>query len=157
MKTTLREMRPSDVPAIEELLKEQNQRDKTDFPLPLLFDAQGRRMPRIPLALSAVSSSGEIIQGHVFEQTLEQMAIGIDSEATVCSMHEQAAVYYLLRERGFHDVHLFVPKVRLKQMQHGLDHILRMKPTGNSLKHFYRLLDPEQNELMRKWYEDRGV
>lgn len=158
MRTKLREMIPADLPALHEKLREQNLRDGTDFPFPEIFDNRGKRLARIPLALVAVDEiTGEVVQGHIWEQTLEQSCIGTDPEATVCSMHEQEAVYFLLRNRGFQDVHLFVPMIRAEEIEHGLDRILRLKYTGNSLKHFYRRLDPNENEIMRQWYEEHEV
>lgn len=149
-KTRLREMTPGDIPILEEKLREQNERDGTSYHLPQIFDAHGKRLSRIPLALAAVDlRSGEVRQGHVFEQTLEQTTYGMDSEATVCSMHEQGAVMFLLRERGYRDLHLFVP-ASAPEMEHGLKHIYRMSKTG--FTHFYRLLDPAENEALRAFY-----
>ena len=126
MRTTLREMTPEDVPAVLERLKEQNERDGTSYPMLRVFDQDGRRERNIPLALVAVDvETGEVVQGHVWEVTLEQMSFGISSEATVCSMHEQDAVFWMLREKGFRDQHILVPAERAGQMAHGLDKILR--------------------------------
>jgi hypothetical protein len=147
-------MVPADVPVLLDLLKEQNERDSTDYPMTQVFDDSGRRMPNVELALVAVDEeTGEVMQGHIWERTLEHMAIGISREATVCSMHEQGAFTFILRERGYHDFHIFIPKIRVKQMRHGLEKILGMIDTG--LTHFYRRLDPAENDELRKVYEDR--
>lgn len=153
MKTTLRQMTPEDIPAVEERLREQNERDGTSYSVPVIFDEVGKRLPSIPLALVAVDEQGEVRQGHIWERTVEQMCFGIDAEATVCSMHESDYVLFLLRERGFHDLHILVPPKRVKQMQHGLEHIYGMSDTG--LKHFYRLLDPAENLKLREFYENQ--
>ena len=150
-------MTPADVPALVERLREQNDRDGTSYALPQVFDAQGVRLARIPLALVAVDvETGEVRQGHVWEQTVEHMTFGMDAEATVCSMREQEAVFFLLRERGFVDEHLLVPNVRVKQMEHGLKSLMGMIETRRELRHFYRRLDPAENIALRHWYEEQG-
>lgn len=149
-------MLPADVPAVQEKLREQNERDGTSYAMPVVFDADGKRLASIPLALVAVDEeTGEVVQGHVWERTVEQMTFGISREATVCSMHEQEAVLYLLRERGYRDMHIFVPPGRVKQMQHGLEKIYGMSATG--MVPFYRLLDPAENAALRQFYEEREV
>jgi len=154
MRTRLREMRPEDVPVIQELLKEQNERDATSYQMPPVFDENGVRLPSIPLALVAVDiQDGKVIQGHVWERTVELMSFGINAEATVCSMHEQEAIHFVLRERGYRDEHILVPANREADMRHGLEKIYRMTATG--MTHFYRLLDPAENEELRAWYENR--
>lgn len=155
MKTRLREMRPADVPAVLERLKEQNERDGTSYALPQVFDAEGCRLAHVPLALVAVDAeTGEVRQGHVYEATLEGMTFGIDAQATACSLREHPGVFYLLRERGFKDLHTLVPEERVAEMEHGLTRKLGMIDTGKRLRHFYRLLDPAENERLRQWYED---
>ena len=154
MRTKLREMTPADVPAVIERLQEQNERDGTSYSMPQVFDTTGGRLPNIPLALVAVDvDSGDVVQGHVWEKTVEHTAYGTSARATVCSMQEQDAVAFLLRERGYRDEHIFVPQVRVKEMQHGLERIYGMSATG--FAHFYRLLDPEENEALQRFYEDQ--
>ncbi len=156
MRTRLREMIPADLPAIEKLLKVQNERDGTSYGLPQVFDAKGNRVSRVPLALVAVGvENGEVRQAHIYEQTVEQLTIGTDREATVCSMHEQEAVFWLLRQRGYQDLHIFVPKERAPQMQHGLESIMGMNCTEEIVTHFYRMLDPAENGELREWYKQR--
>jgi hypothetical protein len=152
VKTRLREMTPADVPAVQRRLEEQNARDGTSYSVPQIFDETGQRLRNIPLALVAVSvETGEVIQGHVWEQTVEQTCYGVDPEATVCSMHEQDAVLYMLRQRGFRDLHILVPPERVRDMQHGLEKIYGMSDTG--MRHFYRMLDPEENKAVQEFYE----
>jgi len=156
MKTKLREMRPEDIPVLEEKLREQNERDKTSYGLPVVFDARGQRMPNIVLALAAVSlETGEVVQGHIYERTVEHTCYGIDAEATVCSMHEQDAVFWMLRQRGYEDFHILVPPERVSDMEHGLQRILGMSATG--MAHFYRRLNHEENEQVREFYKSREV
>jgi hypothetical protein len=146
-------MRPADLPAIHKLLKIQNDRDGTKYGIPQVFDAQGKRLSRIPLALVAVDTeTGEVRQAHIYEHTVEQLTIGTDREATVCSMHEQDSVFWLLRQRGFEDLHIFVPNQRVKQMQHGLESILGMTCMKEFTTGFYRCLDPETNDAVRAFY-----
>ena len=155
MKTRLREMTPADVPAVQERCQQQNERDGTSYSVPVVFDEMGKRRPNIVLALVAVNILGEVIQGHIWERTVEQMCFGIDAEATVCSMHESDSVLYLLRERGFSDLHILVPAERVAQMQHGLEKIYGMSATG--MTHFYRLLNSAENAELQKFYQDREV
>ena len=152
MRTRLREMTPADVPAVEEKLREQNERDGTSYSLPQVFDERGARLPNIPLALVAVDlETDAVVQGHLWEITLEQTCYGVNPAATVSSMHEQDAVLYLLRQRGFRDQHMFIPAQRVKQMQHGLEKIYGMSATG--MTHFYRMLDPQENAALQEFYE----
>lgn len=147
-------MMPADVPAVLQQLEIQNARDGTSYSLPKVFDQNGNRLPNIVLALTAVDiETEEVVQGHVWERTLEHTAYGISPEATVCSMREQDAVFFLLRERGYRDVHILVPSERVRDMEHGLEKILGMSATG--LTHFYRLLDPAENAELKTWYEER--
>jgi hypothetical protein len=148
-------MTPADLPAVQERLKEQNERDGTSYSVPQIFDERGQRLRNIPLALVAVTEDGEVCQAHVFEQTVEQMTFGIDPEATVCSLHEKAAVLFLLSERGYRDLHLLIPPERAPQMQHGLEKIYGMSATG--MTHFYRLLDPDENRELQEFYREREV
>ena len=151
-------MTPADVPAVLARLKEQNERDGTSYGMPAVFDESGKRRASIPLALVAVDvETNEVVQGHVWERTVEQMTFGISAEATVCSIHEHPEVFHLLRERGYTDLHIFVPTQRAPQMEHGLNSILGMTDTGETLRHFYRLLDPAENEQLRQWYKERGT
>lgn len=156
MRTQLREMRPNDIPAVLHRLREQNYRDGTSYSMPQVFDEQGARLPNIPLALVAVDvETGLVVQGHVWERTVEQMTFGISPEATVCSMHQHPAVFHLLRERGYTDLHILVPVERAADMEHGLDAILKMTDTSKTLKHFYRLLGTAENDELRNWYQEK--
>lgn len=147
-------MRPADVPAVLERLREQNERDGTSYRMPQVFDERGVRLAGIPLALVAVDTeTGEVVQGHIYETTLEQMSFGTDARATVCSIREQEAVFFLLRERGFSDIHILVPEQRAHNMQHGLEKTLKMSATG--MRHFYRRLDSMENEELRNWYREQ--
>lgn len=155
MKTHLREMKSSDIPKVLEKLEEQNRRDGTSYSMPRVFDANGSRLPSIPLALVAIDDEGNVVQGHVWETTVEQMTFGVAPEATASSMREQDAVFWVLQQKGFRDLHILVPNERVKAMGHELDSILGMKYTAKMLTHFYRLLDPAENAELRKWYEDQ--
>lgn len=156
MKTRLREMVPADIPILEERLKEQNERDGTSYFLPMVFDGEGTRLRRIPLALTAIDTeTGEVIQGHIWEMTLEHMAFGVSPGATISSMAEQDAVWYLLRQRGFRDEHMLVPVNVAPRMEKTLQRTLGMIDTGEMLKHFYRLLDPAENAGLERWYQEQ--
>jgi hypothetical protein len=152
----LREMTPADVPAVLERLREQNERDGTSYGMPQVFDERGLRLARIPLALVAVNvETGEVVQGHVWEQTVEQLTFGTSPFATAGSIVDQEAVWFLLRERGFRDLHILVPLASAPKMEQKLDEQLGLLDTGKSMKHFYRLLDPVENAELRNWYKQQ--
>lgn len=155
MRTHLREMTPADVPAVLELAREQNERDGTSYAVPQVFDAGGNKRSNVALALVAVDDEGTVRQSHIYEITLEQMSFGVDARATVCSMHEQDAVFYLLRKKGFTEFHLLVPEQRAAAMESGLESILKMSATG--LRHYLRLLDRDDNDRVRRWYKNNRV
>jgi hypothetical protein len=151
-------MIPADVPAVLDLLREQNDRDGTSYGVAQVFDARGNRMPNIPLALVAEDiDTGQVVQAHVWERTLEHTVFGISAEATVCAMREQAAMWYLLRQKGYRDEHILVPVQCVPLMAHSLGVVARMNSTEGLLEHFYRLLDPVENDELRKWYEARRL
>jgi hypothetical protein len=158
VKTRLREMSPADLPAVEALLREQNERDQTSYAVPVVFDQEGKRVPNVALALVAVDSeTGQVVQGYVFERTIEMMCFGTDPQASIETMHEQAGIFYLLLARGYRDLHIAVPKNRAQDVEGGLDRILGMVDTSEFTKHFYRLLDPAENLKLREWYKDQEV
>ena len=156
MKTRLRHMTPEDVPAALDLLKEQNERDGTSYPLPQVFDERGVRLKRIPLALVAVDvKTGEVRQAHIWETTLEHMAFGVAATVTAASAREQAEVWHLLRQRGFDDEHLLVPARIAPRLESWLDKVLGMVATGH--RHFYRRLDPAENQTLREFYQEQNI
>lgn len=156
MRTTLRNLRPSDMPRLRELLIEQNERDGTSYGLPAIFDSNGVKLASIPLALGAVDKSDQVIQGHVWIQTLEQMTFGTDPRATACSIREMGAVWFALRNLGYHDVHLQVPKIVVGDLERGLARDMRMTRDDHELAHFYRLLDHDANERLRAWRDSQA-
>jgi hypothetical protein len=149
-------MRPGDLPVLADLLREQNGRDATSYAMPAVFDAEGKLLPRIAMALVAVDEDGRVLQGHVWEKTVEHTVYGMSARATACSIREQEAVFYLLRKRGYEDEHVLVPRVRVGAMRHGLEHLLGLSTTDGELEHFYRRLDADENEDLRRWYSERG-
>ena len=156
MRTKLREMVPADVPILLEQLRQQNERDGTSYGMPQVFDENGRKLSRIPLALTAVDvETNAPVQGHIWETTLEHMTFGTRPEATLCSIREQAAVWYLLRQKGFRDEHLLVPVSSAPKMEKNLAEMLGMIDTGKLMKHFYRLLDPAENAELQDWYRQQ--
>lgn len=152
MKTRLREMTVQDVPAVIGLVAEQNLRDGTSYGLPEIFLEDGRRNPRIVLALVAVDEREKVQQCHIWIKTLEQMSFGINPRATVSSADEQAAFLFLLREKGYEDFHTFLPVERVEQMRHWLERRYGLSQTG--LAHFYRVIDTEENFAVQRYYEE---
>lgn len=155
MKTTLREMKPQDVPAVLARLREQNERDGTSYPMPRVFDANGVRLAGIPLALVAVDEAGAVVQGCVTQRTCEMMIFGTNPDATKSSLEEQQAVFYILRQRGYEDVHVLVPEQIAARLcvKLGEDLGMGMMGTGEQLRHYYRRLDPAENDALLNWRE----
>jgi hypothetical protein len=145
---------PADLDQAARLLAEQNERDGTSYGMPQIFDATGKKMPGIVLALAAADRLSErVVQVHLWEATLEQTSYGIAARGTVVSAEEQMAVWWALRQRGFHDQHLLVPKARADELEKGLTERLRMIRLDRHMSCFYRLLDPAENEQLRDFYE----
>jgi hypothetical protein len=118
----------------------QNRRDGTKYGVPPVFDREGRPMPKIALALVAVDERGRVRASAVFERTLELMCFGGGEEVTGAMMDEAPAIFYALREMGYQDFHVLVPKTRVSQIEDGLTKRLCTARVDGDLAHFYREL-----------------
>ena len=145
MRSRMRQMTPADIERIAELAAEQNERDGTEYPLPQVFvpelsDASlCRQSVHVPLAL-VTEINGRVEQGHLFLRTLEMMSFGTNRRATAASIRDRAAVFYLLRQKGYQDLHIQVPKVKVANMEHSLAEAMGMARDDDRLVHFYREL-----------------
>ena len=142
----MRHMRPQDLPRIEQLAREQNERDGTSYPVPPIFDydADGRAVPALNAPLALVTErDGVVEQGSVFIRTLELMVFGTEPRATVASVRNNPSVFYLLREKGYEDLHVFIPQTRAAAMQNRLALGMGLKRDDARLAHFYRTLKAE--------------
>ncbi len=136
----IRRMRPGDLKAVLRLCRAQNRRDGTNCGVPLVFDREGRLMPKIGLALVAVDERGRLRAGYVFERTLELMAFGGGEETTVAAMDAGPEIFYELRGMGYQDFHVLVPKTRVSQIEDGIVKRLCADRVDDRLAHFYREL-----------------
>jgi hypothetical protein len=104
---------PRDMKRLIELHDEQNARDDTSYPLPIMFAPDGKLMPDIALALT-VEKDGEVAQGVYFQttQVVEMCFAGCDPGATAFSRREIKPVSYVLEALGFKGVLCLVPHPR---------------------------------------------
>jgi hypothetical protein len=117
----MRSMRPSDVPILLPLHVEQNLRDGTSYPLPRMFDEQGKLDRNIALAIS-MTKDDEPIQGVYFgARTVEMMFVGCNPKATLYSAREIASVRYALRAMKYEAIHTLIPKALVGVLQRPLE------------------------------------
>lgn len=136
---TMRHMQPRDVARVLELAAEQNRRDGTSYPVPLLFGPVGQLAENTPLAL-VTEYEGEVRQADVFVRSVEMMCFGTDPRATAFSRHEMPRAAYLLGLRGYEGVHCFVPKGRVSNVARPLERA-GYERCDEQLAHFYRNLE----------------
>jgi hypothetical protein len=136
-------MEPRDLPAVWRIARAQNRRDGTCYPVPPIFEMDERSprfggyLPNVVLAL-VTEVDGRVRQMHVWLRTIEQMDFGGGREDTEFSIAHLPMVLGLLAERGYDDLHCFVPRVRvadLEQMLVGQG----MNRVDNGLAHFFRM------------------
>jgi hypothetical protein len=136
---TVRNAEPRDVPAIEARHREQNQRDGTNYPLPKLFDEQGKLMPNIDLAL-VIEQDGEVLQGIVFEHISEMQCYGCDPRATAVGRHDIDGAMYLLQSQGIKVALCAVPLKVVGPVSKPLNKAKFKR--RDDLAHFYRETKP---------------
>lgn len=145
MNFRIRKMTPFDLPLVAERAREQNERDGTSYPVPEIFEPDATRtggwklVDNVPLALVS-EMNGRLEQAHVFLRTLEMMSFGTNRRATALSMRQAPAAFYLLRQKGYQDLHVLVPKNRTEAMQHRLAEAMGLVRDDDRLAHFYRNL-----------------
>lgn len=109
-KTILRPAEPKDMPALLHLLAEQNLRDGTRYPMPEIFDEDGRQAENIPLAL-VIERGGEVFGAVTFESKgLEMMLVGCSPRVTLMTAKERSGVLYTLKAMGFTWIRALVTK-----------------------------------------------
>ena len=118
----------------------QNRRDGTSYGVPPVFAADGSLRQNVSLALVGVDERGRVRSAYIFERTLEMMAFGGGEEVTGAMMDEAPAIFYALREMGYQDFHVLVPKTRVSQIEDGLTKRLCTARVDGDLAHFYREL-----------------
>ncbi|MGC2400638.1 MAG: hypothetical protein WA510_12670 [Acidobacteriaceae bacterium] len=108
-RVTLRLATREDWPAIQQLHREHQSRQGTNYELPWLFG------PAIAVALVGVEESGVIRNCVYVERIAELRFVGCDARATAFCRREIEGVTYLLKLQGFRWLECFVPR-RLKKI-----------------------------------------
>jgi hypothetical protein len=115
--TTLRLVEPRDIPTLLHKLAEQNLRDGTHYPLPEIFDEDGRQADNIPLAY-VVERGGEVFGAIVFESKgVEMMLVGCNPRVTLTVGKHAPGVLYTLRAMGFNWIRCLVTRKIVKQVK----------------------------------------
>lgn len=137
---TFRELRPQDMRAVWRHCAAQNRRDKTSYGVPHIFDAEGKLLPDVPLALAAIDSRGRVAAAHVFERTLEYMSFGGGEQALAAVLEEAPGIFYTLRRLGYRDLHILPPRRHVDALDAALKDRMGMARIDGYLAHFYREL-----------------
>jgi hypothetical protein len=116
-KTTLRLAQPKDIPVLLRKIHEQNERDGTHYPLPDIFDEDGRQMDNIPLAY-VIERGDEVFGGVIFESKgVEMMLVGCSPRVTLTVGDCAPGILYTLRAMGFKWIRSLVTKSVVKQLK----------------------------------------
>jgi hypothetical protein len=137
---TFRELTPHDLPAVYRHCAAQNRRDGTRYGVPRIWDADGKQLIDIPLALAAVDGRGRVASAHVFERTLEYMSFGGGEAALEAVLDEAPAIFHRLRRMGYRDLHILPPLAHLRALEAVLKDRMTMARIDTYLGHFYREL-----------------
>ena len=138
---------PGDMETIDDLCREQNRRDGTDYAPPRCFTADWsgpeapvwRPNPNVPLALKLVGG-GAIRAAYCFERGLEFQSFGGGARETALALRELPAALYLLEQQGYEGFHARIPRAIVDQWERSLGKRLRMHRDDDRLAHFYRRL-----------------
>jgi hypothetical protein len=115
--TNLRLAEPRDIPALLHKLAEQNLRDGTRYPMPEIFDENGRQAENVPLAY-VVEHCGEVAGGIVFESKgVEMMLVGCSPRVTLTIGNHAPGVLYTLKHMGFNWIKCEVTRSIVKQVK----------------------------------------
>jgi hypothetical protein len=136
MKPKMRLMTPRDIPAILQLGHQQNERDGTNYPVPLLYTPNGLRSQNLPLALVA-EAQGQVVQAQLFLRTIELMVFGIDPRATAISSRHIDAAAFCLANEGYDGMHCQVPRQQAGTIEPVMQR-MGFKRDDDRLAHFYR-------------------
>lgn len=98
-----------DWPAIQQLHRDQQAAQQTDYELPLLWG------PSIAVALVGVDNTGKIHNCIYVELVGELRFVGCDPKATAFGQRQVTSVSYLLKQRGIRWLETYIPR-QLKQM-----------------------------------------
>jgi hypothetical protein len=106
---SLRAAIPEDWPRIQQLHREHQAAQGSDYELPWLFG------PAIAVALVGVDEEGAIRNCIYVERVAELRFVGCDPKATAFGRREIAGLSYVLKLQGFRCLDCFVPR-KLKAM-----------------------------------------
>jgi hypothetical protein len=106
---TLRQAIQEDWPAIQQLHREHQAAQGSNYELPWLFG------PAIAVALVGVDKDGAIRNCIYVERIAELRFVGCDPKATAFGRREVAGLSYVLKLQGFRCLDCFVPR-KLKAM-----------------------------------------
>ena len=108
---TLRQATRPDWPAIQQLHREHQAAQGTNYELPYLFG------PAIAIALVGVDEEGTIRNCVYVETIAELRFVGCDPRATAFSRREIEGLSYVLKLQGFRWLECFVPRQLKKMIQ----------------------------------------
>lgn len=108
------------MPGLIKRHKEQLERDGVDYPLPEIFDEDGRQAAHIPYAIVLVKDD-EVEGAVLFESKgLEMTLIGCSPRLTAVVQREQAGIIYTLKSMGFRWIRALVTRTRLTPLREPL-------------------------------------
>jgi hypothetical protein len=107
----LRQATREDWPAIQQLHREHQTKQGTNYELPWLFG------PAIAVALVGVEESGIIRNCVYIERVAELRFVGCDAQATAFCRREVDGLSYLLKLQGFRWLECFVPRPLKRMIQ----------------------------------------
>lgn len=108
---TLRAATLQDWPAIQQLHREHQALQGTNYELPYLFG------PAIAVALVGVDAEGCIRNCIYVERVAEMRFVGCDAKATAFGRREIAGLRYVLKLQGYRWLECFVPRTLKKMIQ----------------------------------------
>ena len=108
---TLRQATRPDWPVIQQLHREHQAAQGTNYELPYLFG------PAIAIALAGVDEEGTIRNCVYVETIAELRFVGCDPRATAFSRREIEGLSYVLKLQGFRWLECFVPRQLKKMIQ----------------------------------------
>ena len=140
-KIILRPAKPSHMALIRKFHAEQNQRDGTNYPLPVFFDKHGLLTQQVPVALVGVDeSTEEPVQAIWVERRAELMFAGCDPKATAFARRDIDGLAAVLTWLGYHGIHCDVPIDLKDAIGKPLDKA-GFSQNDDRLAHFYRNLE----------------
>jgi hypothetical protein len=137
----LRPAKPENLCLIRQFHKEQNERDGTNYPLPVFFDRNGCLTQQVPVALVGVTEGSEDpVQAIWVERRAELMFAGCDPRATAFARRDIDGLVGVLSWLGYRGIHCDVPIGLRDQIGKPLDKAGFIQ-NDDRLAHFYRDLE----------------